>query len=392
MKNTRKKILAVFGTRPEAIKMAPLVNLLRRTREYFTVKVCVTAQHRQMLDEVLEIFKIIPDYDLSVMQDGQSLYHITAAAVSRMEGVLKKEKPDLVLVHGDTTTTFAAALSAFYEKIPVGHVEAGLRSGDISRPFPEEANRILTDSVTTLFFAPTAASKAALLKQNLSRENIFITGNTVIDALREVAGGKSGFTNGQLKKHPALKPGSGKRVVLLTAHRRENFGAAMEGMFKAFAGLAAKYPDTEWFYPVHLNPRVAAPARRILGGIKNITLLPPLDYLNMVNLMKLSYIVVTDSGGLQEEAPSLGKPVLVLRDVTERPEAVKYGMARLAGTNAGKIFREIETLLTDKKMYQRMSRAVNPYGDGQASRRIVEAIKYYFGINKARGADFKPKR
>ncbi|OGS06274.1 MAG: UDP-N-acetylglucosamine 2-epimerase [Elusimicrobia bacterium RIFOXYA1_FULL_47_7] len=392
MKNTRKKILTVFGTRPEAIKMAPLVNLLRRTREYFTVKVCVTAQHRQMLDEVLEIFKIIPDYDLSVMQDGQSLYHITAAAVSRMEGVLKKEKPDLVLVHGDTTTTFAAALSAFYEKIPVGHVEAGLRSGDISRPFPEEANRILTDSVTTLFFAPTAASKAALLKQNLSRENIFITGNTVIDALREVAGGKSGFTNGQLKKHPALKPGSGKRVVLLTAHRRENFGAAMEGMFKAFAGLAAKYPDTEWFYPVHLNPRVAAPARRILGGIKNITLLPPLDYLNMVNLMKLSYIVVTDSGGLQEEAPSLGKPVLVLRDVTERPEAVKYGMARLAGTNAGKIFREIETLLTDKKMYQRMSRAVNPYGDGQASRRIVEAIKYYFGINKARGADFKPKR
>jgi UDP-N-acetylglucosamine 2-epimerase (non-hydrolysing) len=380
-----KKILFCFGTRPEAIKMAPLINKLKKEK-LFTVKVCITAQHRSMLDEVLKLFKIKPDYDLNIMQDGQTLYHITTASLLRVKEVLDKEKPDMVLVHGDTTTTFASSLASFYEKIPVGHVEAGLRSYDKHHPFPEEANRLLTDALSELYFAPTSTSKKALLKENISPKKIFVTGNTVIDALYDVLKNKAGFVNPVLSQKRRLFETS--RMILVTAHRRENFGEPLKSTFRALRRIADDFPDVNIVYPVHLNPNVQEPAKAILGNTPNVFLVPPLDYNDMSKLIKLSYIVVTDSGGLQEEAPSLGKPVLVLRQVTERPEAVVAGTVKIVGTDEKRVYTEIFNLLTNKKIYEKMARSVNPYGDGGACERIIETLKYYFKLSKKKPAEF----
>jgi UDP-N-acetylglucosamine 2-epimerase (non-hydrolysing) len=385
----KKKILFAFGTRPEAIKMAPLIRKFKAETSKFKTVVCVTAQHRQMLDEVLELFKIKPDHDLNIMQDGQTLYHITASALLRMEKVLTDERPDMVLVHGDTTTTFAAALAAFYQKIPVAHVEAGLRTYDRHQPFPEEANRMLTDALCDLYFAPTATSRAALLKENISREKIFITGNTVIDALHLALAQKKPFLNPILKKMFSSRASdSSSPLVLVTSHRRENFGEPMENVFHALDDAAHQYPAMTIVYPVHLNPRVQEPAHRILGHTKNIILLPPVNYTDLAGVMNRASFVVTDSGGIQEEAPALGKPVLVLRAVTERPEAVKSGTVRLIGTDRKKVFNEICRLMDDKKHYQRMAHAVNPYGDGKAAERSVQAVEYYFGLRKQKPSEF----
>lgn len=373
--------------------MAPVVKELAKRRREFSVKVCVTAQHRQMLDEVLKIFAIKPEFDLNIMQDGQDLFHVTSAALGRMKDVLLKVRPDLVLVHGDTTTTFAASLAAFYLKIPVGHVEAGLRTYDRTQPFPEEANRLLADDLCELYFAPTSTAKSALQKENLDPKRIFVTGNTVIDALQDVLALNRHFKNPLLKKlssNVSRLPSTG--VVLLTAHRRENFGKPFEGIFKSIARLAGEYPGITFVYPVHLNPNVQGPAKRYLSGRKNIQLLPPLNYADLAGLMKLSQFVITDSGGIQEEAPSLGKPVLVLREVTERPEAVKAGTVKVIGTDGQKVYRGIRRLIDDKKAGEKMSRAVNPYGDGRAAFRTVEAIRYYFGFRKDKPADFIPKK
>ncbi len=387
----KKKIMLVFGTRPEAIKMAPVIEELKAGKEEFSVVVCVTAQHRQMLDEVLSIFRIRPEHDLNIMQDGQTLYHITSAALCRMEKVLSGEKPDLVLVHGDTTTTFAATLAAFYQKIPVGHVEAGLRSYDRRQPFPEEANRLLTDALCDLYFAPTETSRKALRKENVPDERIFITGNTVIDALYRVLERGAAFTHPLLKHLFAdgARPFPGN-IILVTAHRRENFGAPLENAFRALRRIAEDHPDVRVFYPVHLNPNVQQPAHAILGGTANIHLLPPLSYTDLAGLMSRSHIVVTDSGGLQEEAPSLGKPVLVLRAVTERPEAVRAGTVDLVGTDEEKVYRSIAELLRGGRRLSRMARSVNPYGDGKAASRTVEAIRYYFKMRRTRPAPFIP--
>ena len=387
----KKKVLFVFGTRPEAIKMAPLVHAFKAQSSLFKTVVCVTAQHRQMLDEVLELFKIKPDYDLNIMQDGQTLYHITASALCRMEKVLSDEKPDMVLVHGDTTTTFAAALAAFYQKIPVAHVEAGLRTYDRYQPFPEEANRMLTDALCDLYFAPTATSRAALLKENISREKIFITGNTVIDALHMALAKKKPVANVILKKLLASRVfGPAAPLVLVTSHRRENFGAPMENVFHALNDAARVHPAMTIVYPVHLNPRVQEPAHRILGHTANIVLLPPVNYTDLAAAMYRSSFVVTDSGGIQEEAPALGKPVLVLRAVTERPEAVKSGTVRLIGTNRKKVFDEVCRRIGDTRPYQRMAHAVNPYGDGKAAVRSVQAVAYYFKMRSKKPTEFRP--
>jgi len=387
----KKKIMLVFGTRPEAIKMAPIVEQLKKYRHEFVTRVCVTAQHRQMLDEVLAIFHITPHHDMNIMQDGQSLYHITGAALTRMEPILKKEKPDLVLVHGDTTTTFAASLAAFYQRIPVGHVEAGLRSHNKRQPFPEEANRLLTDALCDLYFAPTATSKKALRRENVPEKNIFVTGNTVIDALRMVLAKPRLFAHPELKKiftRPAAATG---RLVLVTAHRRENFGEPIENIFRALLRVAREHPDARIVYPVHMNPNVMEPAHRILGNVANIHLLPPLNYDDLARLMQMAVLVVTDSGGLQEEAPSLGKPVLVLREVTERPEAVKAGTVKLVGTDEEKVYGEICRVLGDRRTYRNMAQAVNPYGDGKAAWRTVEAIRYYFGLRATRPSEFSSR-
>lgn len=381
--------MIVFGTRPEAIKMAPLVKKFQEYKKDFVTNVCVTAQHRQMLDDVLRTFAIKPDYDLNIMQDGQTLYHVTSEALLRMKGVLEKEKPDVVLIHGDTTTAFATALSAFYQQIPVGHVEAGLRSYDKYRPFPEEANRLLADDLCSLHFAPTKTSERALLKENIDPKGIFVTGNTVIDALHMILKTKRGFSNPALKK---AFPGNPSKLpfplVLITAHRRENFGRPFEEAFTAIKRAAERFPKALFVYPVHLNPNVQEPAKRILGKSSNILLIPPLDYPDLSGLMKLSYFVVTDSGGIQEEAPSIGKPVLVLRDVTERPEAVVAGTVKIIGTDEGKVFSNIKRLFEDKTFYNRMARAVNPYGDGKACERIVESTRYYFGLRKSKPSRF----
>jgi UDP-N-acetylglucosamine 2-epimerase (non-hydrolysing) len=384
----KRKVMIVFGTRPEAIKMAPLVKKFKEYGKDFTTVVCVTAQHRQMLDDVLRTFKIKPDYDLNIMQDGQTLYHVTSEAMLRMKGVLEKEKPDVVLIHGDTTTAFATALATFYQQIPVGHVEAGLRSYDKYRPFPEEANRLLADDLCSLHFAPTRTSEKALLKENIDPKGIFITGNTVIDALHMIIKQKRTFTNPVLKKVFADKKRQGK-VILITAHRRENFGQPFENAFTAIKRAAENFPEALFVYPVHLNPRVQEPAKRILGHTKNILLIPPVDYPDLSGLMKLSYFVVTDSGGIQEEAPSIGKPVLVLRDVTERPEAVVAGTVKIIGTDEDKVFSNIKRLFEDKKFYARMARSVNPYGDGLACERIVQSTRYYFGLRKDKPSQFK---
>lgn len=369
-----KKVLCVFGTRPEAIKMAPLVKYLEADSR-FDLKVCVTAQHREMLDQVLELFDIHPDFDLDLMKHKQTLNDVTAKIVVQMKPVLMDFKPDVVLVHGDTATTFATSLAAYYEQIAVGHVEAGLRTGNIYSPWPEEANRKLTGAITTYHFAPTKESQDNLLRENVHSDAITVTGNTVIDALLLVRDKLKTDVNLQSemsKKFAYLD--DNKKLILVTGHRRENFGQGFENICKALARIASKYEDVEILYPVHLNPAVSEPVNRLLSNVPNIKLIEPQQYLEFVYLMDRSTIILTDSGGIQEEAPSLGKPVLVMRDTTERPEAVSSGTVKLVGTDVEKICFEMERLLTDTQAYKDMSFAHNPYGDGHACKRIAEQL------------------
>jgi UDP-N-acetylglucosamine 2-epimerase (non-hydrolysing) len=368
------KVLTVFGTRPEAIKMAPLVKHLQAA-DGIDSRVCVTAQHRQMLDQVLELFEIRPDHDLNVMRPGQDLYSITGEILQSLKPVLEQERPDIVLVHGDTTTTFAATLSSFYQRIPVGHVEAGLRTGNLYSPWPEEANRKLTGALARLHFAPTVVSRDNLLRENVPASNIVVTGNTVIDALLSVRAKleSSAELSGSLgQRFPFLRPGA--RLLLITGHRRENFGDGFERICRAIATLARRYPDMDLVYPVHLNPNVRKPVGRLLSGIANVHLIEPQDYLPFVYLMTRATVILTDSGGIQEEAPALGKPVLVMRDTTERPEAIDAGTARLVGTDEASIADGVALLLDDEGEYRRMSVAHNPYGDGQACERIARSL------------------
>lgn len=369
------KVLTVFGTRPEAIKMAPLVHALAKD-PHFEAKVCVTAQHREMLDQVLKLFSIVPDYDLNIMQPGQGLTEITCRILEGLKPVLESFKPDVVLVHGDTTTTMAASLAAFYQQIPVGHVEAGLRTGDLSSPWPEEGNRTLTGRLVTWHFAPTETSRENLLKENIAPGQITVTGNTVIDALfwvRDRALGDEALRTTLMQRYPFLA--NGKKMILVTGHRRESFGRGFEQICQALAEIAASHPEVQIVYPVHLNPNVSEPVNRILGHVDNVILIEPQDYLPFVWLMDNAWLILTDSGGIQEEAPSLGKPVLVMRDMTERPEAVAAGTVRLVGTDRQRIVAEVMHLLKDDAAYQAMSRAHNPYGDGQACHRILSALK-----------------
>jgi UDP-N-acetylglucosamine 2-epimerase len=376
------RILTVFGTRPEAIKMAPVIAELERARGLVDSRVCVSAQHREMLDQVLTVFGIRPERDLDVMTNDQSPGDVTAAVVTGLESVLRELDPDLVLVHGDTTTTMSAALAAFYRKVPVGHVEAGLRTHDRYFPFPEEMNRVLTDALSTLHFAPTPTSRANLLREGVSPESITVTGNTVIDALMQVAS-----TAGP----PDTSLPEGKRLVLVTAHRRENFGRPLEGICRALRDVADEFPDVSILYPVHLNPNVQRTASAVLAGHDRIILTEPLPYLEFVRLLKASYMVVTDSGGLQEEAPSLGKPVLVLRTETERPEAVEAGTVRVVGTERAAVRKECVRLLSDDAAYREMAEAVNPYGDGRAAERIVGTILAELGEGEhERPQEFAP--
>lgn len=375
----KRKILTVFGTRPEAIKMAPVVKELAGYPEIFESKVCVTAQHRTMLDQVLNLFKIKPDYDLNIMKPGQNLTDITCNVLQGIDGVLRDFKPDLVLVHGDTTTSMATSLSAYYQQIAVGHVEAGLRTGNIYSPWPEEMNRRLTGAITTYHFAPTERSRDNLLGEGVSGEKITVTGNTVVDALLGVVQLlRNDIALQQQMKTRFSFLDAGKRLILVTGHRRENFGEGFEQMCDALKTLVEKHPDVEIVYPVHLNPNVQEPVNRILGNISSIHLIEPLEYLPFVYLMDRSYIIVTDSGGVQEEAPSLGKPVLVMRDTTERPEAVTAGTIKLVGVNTETIVNEVNTLLNETAAFDAMSRAHNPYGDGHASERIVSYLKKVF--------------
>lgn len=374
------KVLSVFGTRPEAIKMAPLVNALAAD-DFFDAKVCVTAQHREMLDQVLELFEIEPDYDLNLMKAGQDLYDITSGVLLGLRDVLKDFQPDLVLVHGDTATTFAATLAAFYQQIPVGHVEAGLRTGDLYSPWPEEANRVLTGRLAALQFAPTERNRKALQRDHVNDDIITVTGNTVIDALQWVV--KKIDSSSDLKSRIEITLQEAgldtsilqNRYVLVTGHRRENFGSGFENICSALRDLATANPETHFIYPVHLNPNVQEPVKRLLDGLTNVHLIKPLGYEPFVHLMQHSYLVLTDSGGVQEEAPGLGKPVLVMRDTTERPEAVEAGTVRLLGTNADLIRYAVQELLDDEALYAKMSQAHNPYGDGKACERIIEFIK-----------------
>jgi len=376
-------ILTIFGTRPEAIKMAPLVKTVERS-DYLVSKVCVTAQHRQMLDQVLDIFGINPDYDLNIMKEGQTLSGITNLVLDGVERVLGELKPDMVLVHGDTTTTFAAALAAFYCKIPVGHVEAGLRTYDKYFPFPEEMNRKLTGCIADIHFAPTRSNFNNLVREGVNPENIYITGNTAIDALRSTVSEDYEFEN-ELLKNIDFK---NKRIIAVTAHRRENLGEPLRNICYALREIKQKYDNVEIIYPVHLNPLVQEPVREILEGIPGIHLTEPVQVLDMHNLLARSYLVLTDSGGLQEEAPSLGKPVLVLRNETERPEAVEAGTVKVVGTDKDNIVKETFRLLDDETEYKRMAHSVNPYGDGHASERIVEAIRYWFGLTDKKPEPF----
>lgn len=369
------KVLSVFGTRPEAIKMAPLVNQLKQDAA-FDSRVCVTGQHREMLDQVLKLFDIKPEYDLAIMKPGQDLYDVTTSILLNIKPVLREFQPDIVLVHGDTSTTFAAALACYYEKIAVGHVEAGLRTGNIYSPWPEEANRKLTGALTRLHFAPTQTSADNLLAERVAPEHIVITGNTVIDALLQVVAKIEG--NAELNQQfaaqfPFVQPE--RRMILVTGHRRESFGGGFEQICAALADIATSFPDCDIVYPVHLNPNVKEPVYRLLSGVSNVHLIPPQDYLPFVYLMNRSYLVLTDSGGIQEEAPSLGKPVLVMRDTTERPEAVAAGTVKLVGTDKAKIVSEVTKLLTDSSYYESMSFAHNPYGDGNACSRILASLK-----------------
>lgn len=375
------KVMVVFGTRPEAIKMCPLVLKLREHEEIETV-VCVTAQHRQMLDQVLKAFKIEPEYDLNVMKDKQTLTHITSAVLEGLYEVINKEKPDLILVHGDTTTTFSAALASFYCKTKVGHVEAGLRTYDKYSPYPEEMNRRLVTNLADLYFAPTQNNKHNLLKEMIEEGTIYVTGNTVIDALKTTVKPDYTFT------HPILsKIDFNRKVIFMTAHRRENLGEPLQNICNAVKEIATKFKDVEVVYPVHLNPAVQDVATKTLGEVKNVHLVEPLDVITTHNLINKSYMVMTDSGGIQEEAPSLGKPVLVLRTETERPEAVVAGTVKIVGTDKERIIEEASKLLTDEKEYAKMSKAANPYGDGKACERIVDAILYYFGKSEKKPND-----
>lgn len=378
------KVMTIFGTRPEAIKMAPLVKELEK-RENIESIVCVTAQHRQMLDQVLELFEITPDYDLNIMKERQSLTSITTGVLEGLDELFKTVKPDIVLVHGDTTTTFAGSLAAFYNKIKIGHVEAGLRTFDKYFPFPEEINRKLTGALADLHFAPTPRSKQNLLNEGVKEEDIFITGNTVIDALEETVCEDYVFENEVLNNIDFKN----RKVIMVTAHRRENWGEPLENICKAFKRLVETYKDVEIVYLVHLNPVVRETVYSILDGVERVHLLPPLDTKETHNLMNRCYMVMTDSGGLQEEAPHLGKPVLVLRDVTERPEAVEAGTVKVIGTDEENVFNEAALLIEDSSVYKNMANAVNPYGDGHASRRIVDAILYYFGLKEDRPDEFK---
>ncbi|PWC11801.1 UDP-N-acetylglucosamine 2-epimerase (non-hydrolyzing) [Brenneria roseae subsp. americana] len=369
------KVLTVFGTRPEAIKMAPLVHALAQD-EAFESRICVTAQHREMLDQVLRLFNISPDYDLNIMQPGQSLSEISCRILTGLEPVMTEFKPDLVLVHGDTTTTLTTSLAAFYQRIPVGHVEAGLRTGNLYSPWPEEANRKLTGHLAMYHFAPTENARQNLLREHLSDRHIVVTGNTVIDALfwvRDRIVSDADLCRRLDEQYAFLD--ATKKLILVTGHRRESFGGGFERICSALADIARRHPDVQIVYPVHLNPNVSEPVNRILSGINNVMLIAPQDYLPFVYLMNRSYVILTDSGGIQEEAPSLGKPVLVMRETTERPEAVEAGTVRLVGTDVAKIVDAVSLLLTDENEYQTMSRAHNPYGDGQACQRIVEALK-----------------
>ena len=395
-----KRIMLVFGTRPEAIKMCPLVKEFQKHPESFETVVCVTGQHREMLDQVLQIFDVKPDYDLNIMKQGQDLYDVTARVLTGMRDVLDTVKPDVVLVHGDTTTSMAAAMAAFYRQIPVGHVEAGLRTHNLYSPWPEEMNRQVTGRIAEYDFAPTPLSRQNLLDENVPEEKITVTGNTVIDALHWVVGKiekdkhlsevladnlmKSGYDTSRIEIPGRAGNVGNRRLVLITGHRRENFGEGFISMCTAIRDLARKYPEVDFVYPMHLNPNVRKPIRQVFGEMadqvghdekKNLFFIEPLDYLDFVYLMSRSYIVLTDSGGIQEEAPGLGKPVLVMRDTTERPEALDAGTVRLVGTDYDRIMKEVSALLDDRNHYETMSHAVNPYGDGKACPRIVEKLK-----------------
>ena len=364
------KVMSIFGTRPEAIKMAPLVKELERRKEIESI-VCVTAQHREMLDQVLNTFDIKPDYDLNIMKQGQSLADVTTRALVGLEEVIKKVKPDIVLVHGDTTSTFAGSLAAFYNQVAIGHVEAGLRTYDKYSPYPEEMNRQMVDRLSDMYFAPTENSKDNLLKEKIDESKIYITGNTAIDAMSTTV--DENYT------HPELDwINAGERMILLTAHRRENLGEPMRHIFRAIKRVVDEFSDVKVIYPIHMNPKVREVANEVFGDADRVKLIEPLEVFDFHNFQNKSYIILTDSGGIQEEAPSLGKPVLVLRDTTERPEGIKAGTLKLVGTDEDVIYEETKKLLLDKKEYEKMSKASNPYGDGHASERIVDAITSYF--------------
>lgn len=373
------KVMSIFGTRPEAIKMAPLVKELDSRKEIESI-VCVTAQHREMLDQVLETFKIKPDYDLNIMKQGQTLGDITTRALIGVESVIKECKPDIVLVHGDTTTTFAGALAAFYNQVTVGHVEAGLRTNDKYSPFPEEMNRQMVDCMTDMYFAPTNLSQENLLKENVDEEKIYITGNTAIDAMKTTI--KNDYCNEELDF-----VNSDERLILLTAHRRENLGEPMRHIFKAIKRVVDEFDDVKVIYPIHKNPKVREVANEIFGETDRVRLIEPLEVFDFHNFINKSYMIMSDSGGVQEEAPSLGKPVLVLRDTTERPEGIEAGTLKLVGTDEETIYMEAKKLLTDKNEYEKMSHASNPYGDGHASERIVDAIIDYFNNKNIQNED-----
>ena len=380
MEKKKIKVMTVFGTRPEAIKMAPIVLELAKHPDKITPVVAVTAQHREMLDQVLGLFNITPDHDLDIMAQGQTLFDITSKAMMGLDKVLEQEKPDIVLVHGDTTTTFAGALAAYYHQTTVGHVEAGLRTHDKYSPFPEEMNRKLTGCIADLNFAPTETSESNLLAENVKPESIFVTGNTVIDALHHTVRDDFQFEDELLQNIDF----ENKRIILVTTHRRENLGEPMRHVYKALRQLTEEFDDVEVVFPVHKNPKVREVVREELGGLSQVHLIDPLDYEPFANLMHKAHLILTDSGGVQEEAPALGKPVLVLRDTTERPEAVAAGTVKLIGTDRDVVYDEAKTLLTDEKAYHRMAESVNPYGDGKASERIIQAILYHYGMVDSR--------
>lgn len=391
MTRQQKTVMLVFGTRPEAIKMAPLIKELQKESDIFNTLVCVTAQHRQLLDQVMDVFHLTADYDLDIMQQGQDLYDITSRVLLSMRDVLRQARPNLVLVHGDTTTSTAAALAAFYQQVPVGHIEAGLRTGNIYSPWPEEMNRQITGRIASYHFAPTETSRENLLKENVHPSNIYVTGNTVIDALHLVVNELKCDTQLADRERQTLigcgydvsRLNEGKILVLITGHRRENFGDGFHNICKAIKMLVLRHPNVDFIYPMHLNPNVRNPIHQVFGenlnDYQNLFFIEPLEYLSFVYLMEKSFLVLTDSGGVQEEAPSLGKPVLVMRDTTERPEAVLAGTVKLVGANYQKIVDGVSQLILDDHSYSLMSKANNPYGDGQASKRIVEIIRNILG-------------